>query len=73
MAEHEFFEIFLNGLQPMFKLPSRNTIRADVLCVYQMKKAKLYKLLDDISCRITLTTDIWTSDHQNLAYACLTV
>ncbi|KAK9940598.1 hypothetical protein M0R45_017251 [Rubus argutus] len=28
MSEHEYFEILLNGLQPMFKLVSRNTVSA---------------------------------------------
>ncbi|CAL5353396.1 unnamed protein product [Camellia sinensis] len=72
MAEHEFFEIFCNNLQPMFKLVSRNTVRADVLDAYEIEKAKLYQFLDELSSKITLTTDIWTSDHQNFAYTCLT-
>ncbi|XP_028066490.1 zinc finger BED domain-containing protein DAYSLEEPER-like [Camellia sinensis] len=72
MAEHEFFEIFCNNLQPMFKLVSRNTVRADVLDVYEIEKAKLYQFLDELSSKITLTTDIWTSDHQNFAYTGLT-
>lgn len=28
--------------------------------------------MDELSSKITLTTDIWTSDHQNFAYTCLT-
>uniref|UniRef100_A0A5B6ZS64 Putative zinc finger BED domain-containing protein RICESLEEPER 2-like isoform X2 n=1 Tax=Davidia involucrata TaxID=16924 RepID=A0A5B6ZS64_DAVIN len=72
MAEHEYFEIFCNGLQPFFKLVSQNTLRADVLKVYQEEKDKLYNLLDELSCRITLAIDICTSDHQNFAYTCLT-
>ncbi|CAL5322271.1 unnamed protein product [Camellia sinensis] len=51
---------------------SCNTVRADVLDVYEIEKAKLYQFLDELSSKITLTTDIWTSDHQNFAYTCLT-
>lgn len=72
MVEHEYFEIFLNNLQPNFKLVSRNTVRADVISVYKEEKEKLYKYLDEFDGKISLTTDIWTSDHQNFAYACLT-
>lgn len=72
MADHEFCEVFCNNLQPMFKLVSRNTCRADVLNLYGMEKSKLYSFLDEISCKITLTIDIWTSDHQNFGYICLT-
>ena len=67
-----FLRFFCNGLNPNFKLISRNTARSDVISVYKEEKEKLYKLLDDLSCRITLTTDIWTADHSNVAYACLT-
>lgn len=72
MAEHEFFEIFCNGLQPEFKLMSRNTTRADILLVHQREKEKMFKILDQLSSRITLTTDLWTSEHQKLGYICLT-
>ena len=72
IVEHEYFEIFLNNLEPNFKLISRNTARADVISVYKEEKAKLYKYLDDFDGKISLTTDLWTSDHQNFAYACLT-
>ncbi|KAI5668020.1 hypothetical protein M9H77_17873 [Catharanthus roseus] len=35
-------------------------------------KMRLYEFLDGLDCRITLTTDIWTSEHANIAYTCLT-
>lgn len=73
MAEHEFFEYFCNGLQPDFKLPSRNTVRSDVVKLHEEMKGKVYEILDALDSRVTLTTDIWTSDSQNFAYAALTV
>ncbi|KAI5660189.1 hypothetical protein M9H77_28982 [Catharanthus roseus] len=33
---------------------------------------RLYEFLDGLDCRITLTIDIWTSEHANIAYTCLT-
>ena len=39
--------------------------------IYKEKKAKLYDYFDALSCRIVFITDIWTSDHSNIAYACL--
>ncbi|KAI5667223.1 hypothetical protein M9H77_17076 [Catharanthus roseus] len=56
MCKHEFFEKLRNSLNPNFKLVSRNIIRMEVI----------------LDCRITLTTDIWTSKHANIAYTCLT-
>ncbi|KAL0329124.1 UNVERIFIED_CONTAM: putative AC transposase [Sesamum radiatum] len=55
-----------------FKLPCRNTIRGHVIEVYEEEKIKVYKLLDGLGCKVSLTTDIWTSDHSHVAYCCLT-
>ncbi|KAL0361036.1 UNVERIFIED_CONTAM: hypothetical protein Sradi_3788100 [Sesamum radiatum] len=41
IGDHEYFEIFLNGLNPNFKLPCRNTIRGDVIQVYEEEKVKV--------------------------------
>ena len=51
---------------------SHNTIRSDILNVYREEKAKLYDYFDALSSKIAFTMDIWTSDHSNIVYACLT-
>ncbi|KAG8377263.1 hypothetical protein BUALT_Bualt08G0010000 [Buddleja alternifolia] len=71
-GEHEHFEDFLSSLNPNFQLPCRNTIRSDVIDVYREEKVKVQNLLDGLSCKLSLTTDIWTSDHSRIAYCCLT-
>lgn len=68
----KFFAIFCNGLQPSFKLMSRNTIHSDILTVHQREKEKLYNYLNKLPCRLVVTTDLWISDHQKLGYLCLT-
>lgn len=73
IVEHEYFEYFCNGLNPDFKLPSRNTVRSDIIKIHGEMREKVYAMLDELRCRLTLTTDIWTSDSQNFAYAALTV
>ena len=40
ICEYEYFEIFRNGLNPNFKLVSRNTTRLYVISVYKEKKGK---------------------------------
>ena len=72
MVDHEFFEYFCHGLNPEFKVITRNTVRADIIKLHDETKFKVNELLDKLDCRVTLTTDIWTSDSQNFAYACLT-
>ncbi|CAL9008221.1 unnamed protein product [Prunus brigantina] len=43
------------------KLISRNTAKADVLSLYNREKGKLKELLDSITGRVCLTSDLWTS------------
>ncbi|KAL5578564.1 hypothetical protein UlMin_020263 [Ulmus minor] len=35
MVKHEGFRRYSNSLQPLFKVPSRNTIRADIFKMYE--------------------------------------
>ncbi|KAL8147028.1 hypothetical protein AgCh_004660 [Apium graveolens] len=72
MVDHEFFEYFCNGLNPEFNLISRNTVKSDIIKLHEEMKVKIYEVMDGLDCRVTHTTDIWTSDAQNFAYACLT-
>ncbi|KAF6153012.1 hypothetical protein GIB67_021617 [Kingdonia uniflora] len=71
-VEHEYFRTFVNNLQPQFKLISRNTLRTDVMAIYQQERQKLYKFLDKLQSRISCTTDLWSSEHTKDAYLCLT-
>ena len=72
MFEHEYFEIFFNGLQPMFKLVSRNTVRSDIIEVHKKEKENMCKYFERFPGRVTLTIDLWTFDHQNIGHICLT-
>lgn len=55
MSEHEYFEIFLDGLQPMFKLVSRNTVRSDIIEVHKKEKENMCKYFERFPGRVTLT------------------
>lgn len=71
MANHHYFRVFLKNLQPQFRLNKRNTIRSDCMQLYQEEKANLYNTLDKINCRVSLTTDMWTSANVQ-GFLCLT-
>lgn len=45
---------------------------SDIIKLHEDMKKKLYEKIDNMGCRITVTTNIWTSDSQIFAYACLT-
>ncbi|XP_078156107.1 zinc finger BED domain-containing protein RICESLEEPER 2-like [Carex rostrata] len=71
MANHLFFRVFVKNLQPQFRLNKRNTIRSDCVKLYQEEKVNLYNVLDKINCRVSLTTDMWTSASVQ-GFLCLT-
>lgn len=56
MAKHEFFENFCSGLNPDFRLHSRTTVRSDVIKLDEEIKGSVYKMLDELDCKVTLTT-----------------
>lgn len=61
IVDHVGFRRFVNGLQPMFKMVSRNTIRSDIMKIYDNEKAKQCKLFDDLQSRVAITSDMWSS------------
>ncbi|XP_077251230.1 zinc finger BED domain-containing protein RICESLEEPER 2-like [Tasmannia lanceolata] len=71
IVEHPGFIKFAKNLQPLFKMVSRNTIKSDCLAIYKKEKEKLSTVFETIPGRISLTTDMWTS-NQTLGYICLT-
>ena len=58
-------------LNPNVEFCSRNTIKAEVLKVYNKLKGELKTTLQKLPGRICLTSDLWTS-CQNKGYLCLT-
>ncbi|KAI3447052.1 hypothetical protein Pfo_003717 [Paulownia fortunei] len=63
MIEHIGFRRYSASLQPCFNIISRNTLKNDVLKIYNDEKTKFYKWLDKLKCRIAITTDMWTSNN----------
>ncbi|KAL5543350.1 hypothetical protein UlMin_007134 [Ulmus minor] len=58
IVEHEGFRRYSNSLQPLFKVPSRNTIRADIFKMFEAEKHKLQRVLESNSSRVAITTDM---------------
>jgi hypothetical protein len=72
MVNHIGFRNFLHSLQPMFKIASRNTMRNDIVKLYESEKAKQMKSLAKNKSRIAITTDMWSSSNQNKGYMAVT-
>ncbi|KAJ6749555.1 hypothetical protein OIU85_000217 [Salix viminalis] len=73
IVQHEFFEIFVKNLQPMFELQSKVDVEANVLAICRQEKEKLIKYFDSLSCLLSLTLELWSSNDKMMTYCCLTV
>ncbi|KAJ9557176.1 hypothetical protein OSB04_011790 [Centaurea solstitialis] len=72
MVEHHGFRKFVVGLQPLFKVPCRNTLKKDILKIYDYEKDKTIGLLAKNQSKIAITTDMWTSSNQKKGFMAIT-
>ncbi|XP_076922799.1 zinc finger BED domain-containing protein RICESLEEPER 2-like [Bidens hawaiensis] len=72
MVEHHGFRKFVAGLQPFFKVPSRNTLKSDILKIFYYEKQKTLRILEKNASRIAITTDRWTSSNQKKGFMAIT-
>ncbi|KAJ1268094.1 hypothetical protein BS78_07G110500 [Paspalum vaginatum] len=71
VVEYPKFRSFVSSLNPWFTHISRTTIKSDCVSSYEDCKGKLRAWLNQLSSRVSLTADLWTS-KQTLGYLCVT-
>ncbi|KAH9716179.1 BED-type domain-containing protein [Citrus sinensis] len=71
-VEHEWFRKVLSSLNPMWKNVSRNTIKSDIMELYEMEKAKVVSLIESNRSKVAITTDMWTCGSQTKGYMAIT-
>ncbi|CAL1356356.1 unnamed protein product [Linum trigynum] len=72
MVDHLYFKRFVCSLQPLFSVPSRNTIKKDIFKIYTSEKSRIQKFIDNNKGRIAITTDMWTASNQKKGYMVVT-
>ncbi|KAI5430472.1 hypothetical protein KIW84_034886 [Lathyrus oleraceus] len=72
IVDHLGFREYSEGLQLLFKVPNRNTIKSDIIKIYENEKLKTMRLLDKIESKIALTLDMWTASNQKKRYMTIT-
>ncbi|RVX06661.1 Zinc finger BED domain-containing protein RICESLEEPER 2 [Vitis vinifera] len=72
IIDHVGFREFATSLQPLFKMVSRNTIKGDIMKIYEVEKDKMISYLEKLQSRVAITTDMWTS-NQKKGYMAITV
>ncbi|KAH7834034.1 hypothetical protein Vadar_012116 [Vaccinium darrowii] len=72
LVDHIGFRRFVQSLQPAFIMVSRNTIKSDILKIYDVEKAKTMKAIEKNQGRVAVTTDMWTASNQKRGYMVIT-
>lgn len=71
-TELVYFQEYIRSINPTVKMFSRNIIKCNVLKLFIDMRAKVQDTLDCLSACVSLTTDLWTSEYQNIGYCCIT-
>ena len=72
IVDHIRFREFVASLQPLFKLVSRNTLKSDILKIYDNEREKALKMMDKNGSRMTITIDMWTSSNKKRGFMVIT-
>ncbi|KAL0462634.1 UNVERIFIED_CONTAM: hypothetical protein Slati_0151000 [Sesamum latifolium] len=51
---------------------SRNSVKSDIMRIYGDEKVKCFQLLDKLKCRVSITTDMWTSSNNKKGFMAVT-
>nr|GMC49299.1 zinc finger BED domain-containing protein RICESLEEPER 2-like [Ipomoea batatas] len=69
-VEYELFNIAMQAASPYYERIGRTTTTKDCWSTYELEKKRVQGLLNSVD-KITITTDIWTS-NQNIQYMVIT-
>jgi hypothetical protein len=72
IVDHVGFRRYLSDVQPMFKMITRNTLKNGIIGIYEFEKKKALSFMQKNNARITITTDMWTTENQNKGYMTVT-
>ncbi|KAH9684650.1 hypothetical protein KPL70_013634 [Citrus sinensis] len=72
IVEHQGLRDVMSSLNQLWKQVSRNTIKKEILDMYECERAKYLSVLEQTQGRIAITTDMWTAENQTKAYMAIT-
>jgi hypothetical protein len=70
IVQQQAFSVFIESLQPRFKIVDVDTMEGEVYAVYQKEKENLLRSFNTMPGRISLTIGLWTTS-QTLGYVSL--
>ncbi|KAK3043680.1 hypothetical protein RJ639_000096 [Escallonia herrerae] len=72
IVDHMGFRRYSSALQPLFKIPTRNTVKSDIINIYEHEKKRVMKLLEGIKSRVAVTSDLLTFGNQKKGFMAVT-
>lgn len=72
IVEYVGFRRYSMTLQPLFKVPSRNTVKSDIIKIFDCERGKKMKILEKNDSRVAITTGMWTSSNQKRGFMAVT-
>ncbi|KAL9426799.1 hypothetical protein AB3S75_033559 [Citrus x aurantiifolia] len=71
-VEYEGFRDLMSFVQPLLGKICRNTVKKKFFKLFDFEKAKTMALLGDITSKVSITTNMWTSSNQKKGYMVVT-
>ena len=71
-AEYQGFRDLMKLVQLTLDKISKNTIKNEILKLYDVERSKTMNLLDVCEHRIAITTNMWTTSNQKKGYMVVT-
>ena len=72
IVDHIGFREYVGSLQHLFKLISRNTLKSEILKIYNNEREKTLKMTDKDRSRMTITIDMWTLSNKKRRFIVIT-
>ena len=72
VVDNIFFQNFIKQLDSRYTIPCRQTIKARIISDFEYHQNILKSFIKQISVKVTLTTDLWTSNTMK-SYLALTI
>ena len=73
IVEQAEFKQLIYTLDPRYVIPCRQIIKREVNSLFNKRKTNIKLELNNISTKIALTTDIWSSKYNNAAFLGITM
>ena len=72
IVKHQGLRDVMSSLNQLWKPVSRNTIKNEILDMYECERAKYISVLEQTQGKIAITTNMWTAENQTKAYMAIT-